>query len=74
MFDTLVMDMVPIRDGLCFSGSQDSVVGVTTCYRLNGPFQIPVGARSRLAPRPTQPPVQWVPCLFLRVKAARAWF
>jgi hypothetical protein len=58
--------------------SRDSVVGIATRYELGGPgiesrwgrdFQHP----SRPALGHTQPPIQWVPCLFPGCKATGAW-
>jgi hypothetical protein len=51
--------------------SVHSSVGIVTRCRLDGPGFKPWSGRdflnpSRLAPRPTQPPVQWVPGLFPR--------
>jgi hypothetical protein len=51
------------------SGGRDSVFGVATGYDLDGPgIIIPEGERFcvsfRRVPRPTKPPVQWVPFLF----------
>jgi hypothetical protein len=57
---------------------QNSAVSIATRYGLDGlgiesrcgrDFPYP----SRPALGPTQPPVQWVPGLFPRGKAARAW-
>ena len=50
------------------SGSRDSSVGIATRYRLEGPGIESRWGRdfpqsSRTALRPTQPPIQWVPCL-----------
>jgi hypothetical protein len=57
---------------------RDSSVGIATRYGLDGSgiesrwgrdFSQP----SRPALGPTQHPIQWVPCLFPRGKAAGAW-
>ena len=44
-----------------------SSVGIATDYELDGPGSNPgvdqIFRPSRPAPRPTQPPVKWVPCL-----------
>jgi hypothetical protein len=55
--------------------SRDSAVGIATDYGLDDRaigVRVPVGSRtfafsmsSRPALRPTQPPIQWVPGLFL---------
>ena len=55
-----------------------NVIGIATCYGLDG-----LGIESRWGPdfpqtsRPdlglTQPPVQWVSCLFPEDKVAAAW-
>jgi len=50
-------------------GGNNSVVGIATRYGVDGPgIESPEGARLPVSPRsslmPTQPSVQWVPCLF----------
>jgi len=55
-----------------------SSVGTATSYGLEGPgIESPLGRYfprpSRPAVRPTQPPVQCVPAVFPRGKAAGAW-
>jgi len=56
---------------VCYIKSgQDSVVDIATGYGLDGPGIESQWGRdfphlSRLALGPTQPPVQWVPCLSL---------
>jgi len=56
----------------------DSAVGVATCCRLDGQGFKPqwgqdIPSLSKLAPKPIQPPVQWVSDVFPRGKAARVW-
>jgi hypothetical protein len=58
---------------------RDSSVGIATRYGLDGPgiesrWGLDIPQPSRPALGPTQPPVQWVPSLFLEVKAAGAWY
>ena len=53
---------------LGWKGSRDSSVGIATRYGLDGPGIESLWGRdiphpSRLAMRPTQPPIQWVPVL-----------
>jgi hypothetical protein len=55
-----------------------SAVGIVTCCRLDGQGFKPrwrqdIPSLSKLAPKPILSPVQWVPGVFLRGKAARAW-
>ena len=55
----------------CFSVGRDSSVGIATRYGLDGPGTESRRGRDfphppRPALRPTQPPIQWVPCLFPR--------
>jgi hypothetical protein len=58
---------------------RDSVVGIEICYWLDGPgIESQWGGGDLSHPSgptlvPTQPLVRWVPILFPRVKAARAW-
>jgi len=53
---------------LDFYGGRNNVAVIATAYGLDGPgIEFRWGRDflhlSRSAPRPTQPPVQWVPCL-----------
>jgi hypothetical protein len=55
------------------SGGRDSVVGIETCYGLEGPgFKHRLGRDfphlSRPAVRPTHSPVKWAPVSFLGIK------
>jgi hypothetical protein len=57
---------------------RDSAVGIAIHYGLDGPEIESRWGRDFLQPSrpalgPTQPPIQWVPGLFPRGKAARAW-
>jgi len=61
-----------------YTGGQDSVVGIATLYRLDGPgneswWGQDLSHLSRPALGLTQPPIQWVPGLFSGGKAAEAW-
>jgi hypothetical protein len=64
---------------LCFYyAGQDSSVGIETCYGIDNPGIGSRWGRDFLHPSwpdvwPTQPPVRWVPGLFLGGKAAGAW-
>jgi hypothetical protein len=56
----------------------ESVVGIATSYRLEGPgIEFRCGQNfphpSRPALEPAHPPAQWVPCLFPSGKAAGPW-
>jgi hypothetical protein len=60
------------------SEGRDSVMGVATCYGLDGPvneswLRLDFLRPSRPAVRPTHPPVQWEAGLFLGGKANGAW-
>ena len=61
----------------CYGGRHSSDV-IATTYRVDGPELEPRWSRHfphpfRPAPRPTQPPVQWVTDFFPRGKTAGAW-
>ena len=58
-------------------GGQFSSVGIATCCGMDGPgiksrWRRDFPHPSRPVPGPTQPPIQWVPGLFPRGKAAGA--
>ena len=61
-----------------FLGGKNGVVGTATRHGLDGPTFEPRYMRDfpypyRRSPKYTQPPVQWVPCLFPGTKEAGRW-
>ena len=68
LFFTPWIEMCCFNDRHIISHGPDSSVGIATRYGLDGPGIESRWGRdfphlSRPAPRPTQPPVQWVPGL-----------
>jgi hypothetical protein len=77
-FNESVLLLLLLYSTTCQSGARDSVVGVATCYCLDGPWfgfqwMRDFPDSSRRAPRSTQPPAQWILGFFPAVKAAGAW-
>jgi len=74
----LISALKGFDNGILQESGRDSYVGIATPYGLDGPG---IGSRwrwdfphpSRPFPEPTLSPVQWVPGVFPRVKAAGAW-
>ena len=63
--------ILSLNTAYVMSGSHDSVVGIMTCNELDGsgfepPWEKDQLHQSSSAPRPTKPPTQGVPGLFLR--------